>query len=124
VALRDRRRDDTVGFIRVPYTELVPEHPEWEQEEPTEHQIGIHAFAYFLSKEGDSAAAAALESVAVDAGWWMKAQSAMARLFSALGNWLSQGVQERRKERIGQTTKVAMAVLGRREQGRKAAKQG
>jgi phospholipase C len=118
VAMRNNRRDDTVGFIRVPYTDLVPEHPEWEQEEPTAHQIGIHAFAYFLSKEEDAATAAALETAVEDAGWLFKAQSALARFFTAVGNWLNQRVQRRRQERIRQTTKVAMGVLMRGEKGK------
>jgi phospholipase C len=118
VALRNKRRDDTVGFIRVPYTDLVPEHPDWEQEELTAHQIGIQAFAYFLSKEEDAAGAAVLETAFEDAGWLLKAESALARFFTAMGNWLNQRVQRRRQEGIRQTTKVAMGVLMPREKGK------
>jgi phospholipase C len=111
VALRGKRRDDTVGFIRVPYSDLVPQHPEWEQEEPSAFQTGIHAFAYFLSKQADAAAAAALAKASEGASWLTKAQSALARFFTAMGNWLEQGLQQRRQERIRQTMKVATGVL-------------
>ena len=116
VALGDKRRDDTVGFIRVPYTDLVPEHPEWEQEDSTAHQTGVNAFAYFLSKQEDPAMAAALERVADGAGWLLKAQSVVARFFMAVGNWLDQGVEQRRQERIRQITNVAMRVLAHGEE--------
>jgi phospholipase C len=111
VALRDKRRDDTVGFIRVPYTELVPDHPDWEQEDSSAHQAGVHAFAYFLSKESDTATAALLEKLAEGAGWWLKAQSWLGKKFTSAGNWLNKGVQTVRQKRIEQTTNVAMSVL-------------
>ncbi len=111
VALRDKRRNDTVGFIRVPYTELVPAHPEWEQEDSTAHHAGVQAFAYFLSKESDAVTAAALEKLAEGAGWWLKMESWLGKKLIAAGTWLSKGVQEIRRNKIEQTTQVALRVL-------------
>jgi phospholipase C len=111
VALRDKRRDDTVGFIRVPYTELVPDHPEWEQEDSTAHHEGLHAFAYFLSKEEDAATAALIETLAAGAGWWVKAKATLGKFFLSLGNNLSKSAQRVRQDRIKQTTAVAMKAL-------------
>jgi phospholipase C len=111
VALRDKRRDDSVGFIRVPYTDLVPDHPEWEQEDSTAHQEGLHAFAYFLSKEEDAATAMLMAKLAAGAGWWIKAKTALGKFFLSIGNGLSKSVQKVRQERVRQTTAAAMKVL-------------
>lgn len=111
VALRDQRREDTIGFIRVPYTDLVPDHPEWEQEDSSAHHIGVQAFAYFLSKQSDVATAALLEKLAEGAGWWLKAQSAVGKFLVSIGNRLSKGVQSVRQKKIEQTTNVAMKFL-------------
>jgi hypothetical protein len=71
----------------------------------------VHAFAYFLSKESDTATAALLEKLAEGAGWWLKAQSWLGKKFTSAGNWLNKGVQTVRQKRIEQTTNVAMSVL-------------
>jgi phospholipase C len=49
VAIREPApRTATVPFIRVPYTELMPEHPEWERQGTNAHQQALHAFAQHL----------------------------------------------------------------------------
>ena len=41
-------RTDTVPFIRVPYTMLIPPHPEWETRDDSLHHEGLQMFAQHL----------------------------------------------------------------------------
>jgi phospholipase C len=51
-ALREPRpRTDTVGFLRVPYTELMPEHPDWEANDSSGHQQALQLFADHLEAQ-------------------------------------------------------------------------
>jgi phospholipase C len=52
VVLREASpRTDTVPFIRVPYTLLMPEHPEWETRDDSPHQQALRLFAQHLEAE-------------------------------------------------------------------------
>jgi phospholipase C len=52
VALRESQpRTDTIPFIRVPYTVLMPAHPEWETLDNSEHQDGLRLFAQHLGAQ-------------------------------------------------------------------------
>jgi phospholipase C len=44
-------RQDTVPFIRVPYTQLIPDHPEWEKRDISDHHAALAAFSYYLPRE-------------------------------------------------------------------------
>jgi phospholipase C len=51
-ALRESQpRTDTVPFIRVPYTVLMPDHPEWETAAVSGHQDGLELFAQHLQSQ-------------------------------------------------------------------------
>jgi phospholipase C len=52
VALRESSpRTDTIPFIRVPYTLLMPEHPEWEARDDSPLQDGLRLFAHHLDTQ-------------------------------------------------------------------------
>jgi hypothetical protein len=54
-ALRESQpRTDTVPFIRVPYTVLMPAHPEWETAAVSGHQDGLELFAQHLQSQMDA----------------------------------------------------------------------
>jgi phospholipase C len=54
-AIRESQpRTDTIPFIRVPYTQLMPDHPEWEQKDnDSKHHQGLQAFAEHLGEQVD-----------------------------------------------------------------------
>ena len=59
---------NTVGFIRVPYTSLVPEQPFWDQSAHSLHHRALEAFALQLAKQvGDAAPVPALPAARMDA---------------------------------------------------------
>jgi hypothetical protein len=54
-------RKDTIPFIRVPYTNLIPERPDLEKEVSSNHHDALHAFATYLAEKEDIATADALK---------------------------------------------------------------
>ena len=56
------QRTDTIPFIRVSYTQLIPEHPEWEQQDHDSlHHQGMQAFAQHLGDLMDGIGAKTLQ---------------------------------------------------------------
>ena len=51
VAIRGLRRDDTPGFVRVPYTDLIPPDPALEREDSSAHHKALQTFAYYWANE-------------------------------------------------------------------------
>ena len=51
VALTDSCRDDTPSFIRVPYTDLVPDDIGLEKNDVSKHQVALRALSVFLATE-------------------------------------------------------------------------
>jgi phospholipase C len=55
VAIGSEARTDTIPFIRVPYTDLIAPHPEWEKDDEAPHHKALHAFGYYLAQRyGDT----------------------------------------------------------------------
>jgi phospholipase C len=44
-------RTDTIPFIRVPYTVLIPPHPEWETQDNSNHHEALQVFAQHLENQ-------------------------------------------------------------------------
>ena len=62
-ALREPQpRTDTVPFLRVPYTSLMPEHPEWEANDSSGHQQALQLFADHLQAQMGPATAQAADA--------------------------------------------------------------
>jgi phospholipase C len=52
IAIRESQpRTDTIPFIRVPYTMLMPPHPEWEATDSSGHQQALQLFAQHLEAQ-------------------------------------------------------------------------
>jgi phospholipase C len=83
-------RNDTIPFIRVPYTDLIPPRPELEKEHLTDHQAAMDAFGRYLEiQTKDPAFAAMLERP----GKWAQLKAALGKKAIALGNWLTKDVE-------------------------------
>ena len=94
-------RTDTVAFIRVPYTDLVPENAAAERTDPSRHHEAIIAFASFLGQEIGPAVGDAVAVLARSARWWTKITHWIT------GIWRSLRARPERKRRLKQASQVA-----------------
>jgi hypothetical protein len=104
---------DTVPFIRIPYTNLMPERPDLEKEDSSDHHKALHAFAAFLSEKEDTAIAEAIRTAAQAAGIWSKARANVGKSLLRLGNFLTKDLEKQNKEKVRLTTDVALRRLRR-----------
>lgn len=104
VALTEENpRTDTVGFIRVPYSDLIPPRPELEKEDVSDHQAAIHGFASDLEKrtkdERFSAAHISPGVVSRFSNWVGK------KLIQA-GNYLTKPYQSNQRQKVERLTNL------------------
>jgi phospholipase C len=91
-------RTDTLPFIRISTSVVLPDRPDLEMEVNSNHQIALQAFAKYLRTEmGD--AAKVLEEVAA-AGWWMNLKARVGKLFLRVGTFLGKELEENDQNRI------------------------
>jgi phospholipase C len=91
-------RTDTLPFIRISTSVVLPDRPDLEKEVNSDHQIALQAFAKYLRTEmGD--AAKVLEEVA-GAGWWMNLKARVGKLFLRVGTSLTNELEENDQKRI------------------------
>ena len=91
-------RIDTLPFIRISTSVVLPDRPDLEKEVNSNHQIALQAFAKYLRTEmGD--AAKVLEEVA-GAGWWMNLKARVGKLFLRVGTSLTNELEENDQKRI------------------------
>jgi phospholipase C len=109
-------RSDTAGFIRVPYTDLMPDNPAVEQTDTSRHHKAIVAFASYLGKEIGPAVGDAIAELARSARWWMRLKA----WISAILRPLVAGPARRRRLRLASqaaaVTQVARAVIDQQQQ--------
>lgn len=108
---QDSPRDGTVPFIRVPYSQLIPERPDLEKEDASRHHEALHAFAEYLAEQRDEATAAAIRKLAKGAGFWVKSKAELGRLLLRAGTALTKDLEKLRRERVRATTDIAMKTL-------------
>jgi phospholipase C len=100
VTLREPRpRTDTVPFIRVSYTNLIPPHSEWEKRDSSGHHGALSAFAYFLAQRKEAALPAALSAVAKGASWWAKTKATIGERLVSMGNVLMRELERFDREK-------------------------
>ena len=106
-------RKDTIPFIRVPYTNLIPERPDLEKEVSSNHHDALHAFATYLAEKEDIATADALKLAAKGAGIMSETKATLGRSLLRFGNYLTEGFEKRNKEMVRLTTDIALRPLRR-----------
>jgi phospholipase C len=111
VALRAQKRNDVLPFIRVPYTNLMPDNPDLEKNDVSRHHEAIHAFALFLAKEETAAVGSLVEKLARTAGAWMKCRAWVGRALQRIGKWSVNSANNQRKDTVWATTEVAKAQI-------------
>ena len=112
-ALRETRRDDTVAFIRVPYSDLVPDRPDLETEQNSDYQMALHALSFFLAKDLDVFETATLDLMIKRAGAFERAKSSVGGLMIRIGNWLSKGFEEHAEKQADLIQQAIERVINR-----------
>lgn len=92
-------RTDTLPFIRISTTVVLPPHPDLEKEVGSNHQIALQAFAKYLRTEMGGEVAGILEEVA-NAGTWMKLKARLGKIFLRIGTYLGKDLEENDEKRI------------------------
>jgi phospholipase C len=108
---QEKSREKTVPFIRVPYTQLIPERPDLEKEDSSRHHEALHAFAEFLAEKEDAATASLIQELAKGASTWARAKAELGKVMLRLGTALTKDLETQRKRRVLATTQVAMKQL-------------
>jgi phospholipase C len=104
-------RTDTLPFIRISTSVVLPDRPDLEKEVDGNHHVALLAFAKYLRSEmGD--AAKVLEEVA-DAGWWMKLKARVGKLLLRIGTYLTDELENNDQNRIKLGVDTVMTYLKR-----------
>jgi phospholipase C len=113
VELQAVRRDDTVPFIRVPYSKLVPDDAGLEKERVNPHHEALSALSYFLAKEFDVLGTDALGEMVKEADLFERIKSRVGGALISAGSRLTAGRERRVKRQTELIGKVINNVVGR-----------
>ena len=99
-------RTDTIPFIRIPYSDLIPAEPDWERQDVRQHQEGLHLLAEALqagpvTEQGTIAAARAIEARESS---WARARATMGDRLIEMGRALRRPLELEEKARIARTS--------------------
>jgi len=112
VAFRESApRTDTPAFIRVPYTDLMPQRPELERYDVSRHDEAITAFASFLAREEEAISADVVSALSFEAALWIGWKAAVGRFFGRIGHALAHGLNRGHDDRVSATRLVARKMI-------------
>lgn len=107
-------REKTVPFMRVSYTNLVPERPVLERGDLSNHQEALHAFAWYLANGTDATTADIIEELTGATHLWAKSKATLGKLMLRIGASLTKDLDYLRRARVQRTTEAAMRPSARR----------
>jgi len=113
VALTDTRRDDTIGFIRVPFSDLVSDRPDLETGQVSPFQESLHALSFFVAKDTDVFSGKALDLLTTEAGVVEKAKASAGELLIRIGTALTAGVEQHTAARVKLVNQGIASILSR-----------
>jgi phospholipase C len=110
-------RDDTVPFIRVPYSNLIPDNSQIEKDDTSQHHEALYAFAWYLAKGIDSGTTDLVTALTKTSGFLVESKAMLGKLMVRVGAALSKDSDDLKKKRTMVTSDVARRVLrqGRRD---------
>lgn len=100
-------RTETLPFIRVPFTNLLAEHPELESDDTSIHHQALHTFADWLGQAEGEAATTVTEVLVAEASLWIRLKAGLGRWLRRIGRWLERDLQANRQKRVDATSLVA-----------------
>jgi phospholipase C len=104
-------RENTLPFVRVPYSTLIPPRPDLEKEDSSNHHAALQKFAQFLAEEEDAGTTEAIRLLASSASWLAKTKAGIGKMFLKAGQGLTQDLDRYRKEKVATTTRIALKRL-------------
>lgn len=107
--ITDRRRNDTPGFVRVSYTDLIPPDPALEHQDSSRHHEALHAFAYFLAKQANQPELFRL--LAKGPSVAARAKEALGRLLLSMGSGLVRDLDQFKKTRVDTTMRLIQDMI-------------
>ncbi len=110
---QEKPRDDTVPFIRVPYSTLVPPRPDLEKEDSSSHHLALQIFARYLSEVEDVGSTEAAKILTSTASWWIRSKANLGKSMLWAGAKLTRELEEFRKGKITTITQLALKRLSR-----------
>jgi phospholipase C len=99
-------RRDAPPFIRVAYTDLMPQKPALEEEDVSSHQNAIHGFASFLEQQTLEPAFA---EAAVGPSWWASVKKGIGKVLIGGGNALANEFHELERQKVDRVTNLVKA---------------
>jgi hypothetical protein len=91
----------------------MPERPDLEKDDSSNHHDALHAFATYLAEKEDIATADALKLAAKGAGIMSETNATVGKLLLRFGNYLTEDLEKRNKEIVRLTTDTALRPLRR-----------
>ncbi len=92
-------RTNTLPFIRISTSVVLPARPDLEKEVDSNHHIALRAFANYLRTELEVEAAKKLEEVAV-AGTWIRSKARLGKVFLKWGEKLTHDLEDNDQQKI------------------------
>lgn len=103
-------RKDTIPFIRVPYSDLIPPRPDLEKQDSNSHQKSIEAFSAFLAQRFEAPAVREAQKLV---GWFTRTKNFLGRQLLRAGNALTNAYQEAQATKIDNLAEFAKSVAKR-----------
>ncbi len=108
VALTEKTpREDTIPFIRVPYTNLIPAKPELEKEDVNDHQAAIQGFARDLEKRTNDSR---FKSAQALPNLMARAKNGIGKKLIKAGNYLTNDYQRIQRAKVDRLTKLVKTL--------------
>jgi phospholipase C len=108
-------RNDTIPFIRVPGSQLVPSEPDWERQDVGVHHQGLHLMADVLDLPDEATEAVVAEVARVADSFERglpRLRAAMGDTLIAMGRALRHPLEEAQKGRIDKSAAAVRRLLG------------
>jgi phospholipase C len=100
-------RTDTIPFIRVPYSDLIPPRPDLEKQDSNSHQQAIQGFSAFLAQHLQAPAVQQSQNLV---GWFTRTKNFFGRQFIRAGSALTNAYQAAQAAKIEDLTTFAQDV--------------
>jgi phospholipase C len=111
VALTEAQpRKDTIPFIRVPYSDLIPPRPDLEKQDSNSHQQSIEGFSAFLAQHFEAPAVKEAQNLV---GWFTRTKNFFGRQLLRAGNAMTNAYQEAQATKIDNLAEFAKNVAKR-----------
>jgi phospholipase C len=108
---QDKAREDTVPFIRVPYTDLMPERVDLEKEDSSEHRKALYLFSQYLAGRTEALVGKVLNEFGQGLGLFANLKARLGKLMLRAGARLTRELEDMRQRRVQKTTEMAQRNL-------------